>query len=209
MDTIKHTNSGKAKPFKGSGMKGESLFHTFIINVVARELEVISANYGKRLSYISKAKDDRLLAVAGALAVEDALDSLLIAYIPKYKILKDNKDITFAIKTDLMRSLKLIPAHLLRAVEVIRKIRNEFAHELHIDHFDLISTRNKDELTRIFIELHPEDDANSYVLSRMFGTIISGLLACFGAYASNLRLAREYIYSEDFQGQIREIIKAT
>ncbi len=90
MGTIKHDSSGKAKPFKGSGKKGESLFPNFFTQAVSKEVELIDENYTKYLSYIRRAKDDRLLAIVGALAVEEALDSLLRAYIPKYEILQRN-----------------------------------------------------------------------------------------------------------------------
>lgn len=208
METIKHGSSRKAKPFKGSGKKGESLFHNFFIEAVAKEKEVelINKNYTRHLSYIRRAKDDRLLAIVGALAIEEALDSLLRAYIPKYKILQD-KRLNIPMKIDLVHSLKLIPAHLLGAVAVIGKIRNEFAHELDKDDFNSVSVKMKDKLIKIFKELHPENNINSYSISMMFSTTISGILASFGAYASNLKLAKEYIYSDDFLLKIQEIVK--
>jgi len=158
---------------------------------------------------MSRAKDDRLLAIVGALVIEEALDSLLIAYIPKYKILhREDHDITFAMKIKLVRSLKLIPAHLLNAVDVIRDIRNEFVHKLDKDDFNSVSVKRKDKLIRICKELHPEDNVNSYSISYMFDTTIRGILVCFGAYASNLKLAKEYIYSDDFFLKIKEIVKS-
>ncbi len=193
-----------AKLFKGSGKKGQSLFHTFIIEVVEKELRLISDNYTRHLSYLGKAKDDRPKAIVGFLAIEEALDSLLRAYIPKYDIL----EISIRTKVALAHSLKLIPAHLLEAVDAIRRIRNEFAHELHKDDFNSLTKENKDRLIKIFKELHPNDDVNSYSTSGMFSTTISGLLVCFGAYASNLKLAKEYIYSDDFFLKIKEIVKS-
>ena len=204
MVITKHGNSGNAKPFKGSGEKGQSLFHTFIIQVAEKELGLMNDNYARHLSYLSKAKDDRLLAIVGALAVEEALDSLLRAYIPKYEIL----DINMRTKTNLARSLTLIPAHLLEAVDAIREIRNEFAHYLQKDDFNFLTKKRKDRLIKIFKELHPNNDVNSYSTSGMFSTTISGLLVCFGAYASNLKLAKEYIYSDDFFLKIKEIAKS-
>ncbi len=208
MVTIKHDSSGKERPFKNSGKKGESLFPNFITKAAARELELINKNYTRHLSYMSRAKDDRLLAIVGALAVEEALDSLLIAYIPDYKVLhREDHDITFSMKMNLMRSLKLIPSHLLDTVDIIGKIRNEFAHELDKDDFNSVSVKKKDKFIKIFKELHPKDDVNNYSMSYMFDTTIRGILVCFGAYASNLKIAKEYIYSDGFFQKIGEIVK--
>jgi len=208
MGTTKNNNSGNAKPFKGSGKKGQSLFHTFIIEVVEKELSLISDNYIRQLSYIQKAKDDRLLAIVGALTIEDALDILLKAYIPEYKIFYDNGRMSFYVKIKLAQSLKLIPVHLLEAVTIIHGIRNQFAHNLHQDDFGSLPEKKKDGLVKIFKKLNPEDDANTYSPSKMFSTTVSGLLVCFGVYASNLKLAKEYIYSDDFSLKIKEIVKS-
>ena len=43
---------------------------------------------------------------------------------------------------------------------------------------------------------------------KIVATTISGLLVCFGAYASNLKLAKGYIYSDDFFLKIKEIVKS-
>ena len=202
-------NSGNAKPFKGSGVKGQSLFHTFIIQVAEKELKLINENYIRHLSYIRKAEDDRLLAIVGALAVEEALDSLLRAYIPEYKILDDKDRLSFYVKIKLARSLKLIPTHLLKAVDTIREIRNEFSHKLHKDDFNSLAKGKKDRLIKIFKELHPDDDVNSYSTPHIFSTTISGLLVSLGVYSSNLRLAKEYIYGDDFFLKIKEIAEST
>ena len=204
MGINKHENSGKAKLVISSGKKGQSLFHVFLIDVVKKEIKLISDNYDRHLSYLGKAKDDRLTAIVGLLAVEEALDSLLRAYIPKYGIL----DFTMVTKVNLARSLKLIPEHLLEAADAIRIIRNEFAHELHKDDFNSLTLKVKDRLIKIFTEMHPDDDVNSYSIFDIFYTTISSLLVCFGAYASNLKVAKEYIYSDDFFLKIKEIVKS-
>ena len=52
-----------------------------------------------------------------------------------------------------------------------------------------------------------KDDVNSQSLASMFSTIVIGLLICFGAYASNLKVAKEYIYSDEFFSKIKQIAK--
>ena len=142
MGITKSNNSRNATPFKGSGEKGQSLFHTFIINIAEKELKYINDNYSRLLSFLGQTKEDRLVAIVGYLFIEEAVDNLLRAYIPKYNLLEDNK-ISFWVKLSLAHSLTLIPKHLLNAVEGIRIIRNEFAHELHKNTFDSLPDGKK------------------------------------------------------------------
>ncbi len=202
-----NNNSESPKLTDISGKKGQSLFHAFITRVAGKDLKLMSDNYERQLDYIKRAKDDRLLAIVGALTVEDALDILLKAYIPEYKIFYDDGRMSFYVKIKLAQSLKLIPLHLLDATEIIHRIRNKFAHNLHQSDFNSLPEKTKDGLVKIFKKISPEDDANSCSTSEMFSITVTGLLIGFGVYASNLKLAKEYIYSDEFFLKIGERFK--
>ncbi len=197
----------KGEYVRGSGEKGDSLFHILILNIVAKDIELLNERYTKHLILLREAKDERLQAIVGSLAVEDVLDSLLEAYIPKYnKYLKKNEDFTFSLKTELARSLKLIPTHLINAIDIIRQTRNEFAHNLDIQNFDALPERRKTDILKRAHNIHPEDNIDE-PLSIIFGELVSSLLAIIGAYSTNVKVARDYIYSDDFYEVIREKAK--
>jgi hypothetical protein len=112
-----------------SGHKGESLFtEPLLIYFRHNPLPELFLK-------IQGMNDDRLLAITTALIVEERLDALLSSFLPKYPRLKKADGFTFAMKISLAEALALIPPEILRAASIIRKIRNEFAHQLEIDSF--------------------------------------------------------------------------
>ncbi|MCK5380643.1 MAG: hypothetical protein KAJ81_04175 [Candidatus Latescibacteria bacterium] len=86
--------------------------------------------------YIARWEDDRLFAIGGALLVENDIDEIAAAIMPKYKDLRDKSDFTFAMKIEVVRALRLLPSRILNSADCIRKIRNEFAHDLSVDTFE-------------------------------------------------------------------------
>src|SRR5260370_4607560 len=69
--------------------------------------------------------DDRLFAIVTALVVEDRLDVLLAAFLPRYKRLTDAADCTFSVKIALLEAVAFIPTKIAGAATLIRQIRNE------------------------------------------------------------------------------------
>ncbi len=90
------------------------------------------------LDHLYAVKDERALVLVGALLVENAIDDLLLAFMPGYKKLSDNREFTFSMKTELAKTLGLCPPELFVSVDIVRKIRNDFAHQLTIDTFSKI-----------------------------------------------------------------------
>jgi hypothetical protein len=74
--------------------------------------------------------DDRLIAVVGALLVERATDDLLGSIMPSYKALKSRREVTHSIKIEILRALALVPTSILGHADLVRKIRNDFAHDI-------------------------------------------------------------------------------
>ena len=190
---------------RSSGKKGQSLFHMFIINFAEKDIQSIASNHNRYLSYINKVKDDRLLVMVSFLSLQDALSTLLKSYIPEYEKL-ELRYLSQMVKQ--ARSLNLIPSYLLDAASIINTIRNKFAHNIEIDNFDSLEAKEKEDLTRLFRHLNPEDDIRTTPISDRFSIMVENLLIIFGVYASNLNVAREYIYSNDFRQKMKEIAKS-
>lgn len=79
---------------------------------------------------------DRAMAVCGALVLEQSLNNLLSTWIPGFHALDEERESTFAFKVELARACQLVPEHLVAAIGPIRKLRNEFAHDLELASFD-------------------------------------------------------------------------
>jgi hypothetical protein len=125
------------------GKEGESLFTKPLFRFFAEN--PLPELYRKTGSL----NDDRLLAIVTALIVEDRIDAALGSFLPRYRKLAENTDFTFSMKIALCEALGQIPPSILSAANTLRKIRNEFAHNLDITSFDGI----KDSLMKALITL--------------------------------------------------------
>ena len=112
-----------------SGKKGESLFTEPLLRLFTEN--PLPELYRKTGSL----NDDRLLAIVTALIVEDRIDAALGSFLPKYQKLAESTDFTFSMKIALCEALGQIPSSILTAATIIRKFRNEFAHNLGITSF--------------------------------------------------------------------------
>lgn len=124
-----------------SGKEGESLFTKPLLRFFKEN--PLPELYRKTGSL----NDDRLLAIVTALIIEDRIDAALGSFLPKYRKLTENTDFTFSLKIALCEALGQIPPSILNAANTLRKIRNEFAHNLDITSF----TGIKESLTRALI----------------------------------------------------------
>jgi len=95
----------------------------------------IKENLETLIKKISKISDDRAIALVGALVIENLIDALLQAILPKYSIL-NTRDFSFYHKIKLCKALSLIPNTYLNGAIVIKDIRNDFAHDLNITSFN-------------------------------------------------------------------------
>jgi len=190
------------------GRKGESLFHRPVICFIQEDFKRIKEQHEGYQRLIEGAKEERLLALIGALSMEEALDLFLGAYIPDYRRLEKQRDFTPFIKIELACSLRIIPMHILDAAVLINSVRNKFAHELNIDHFDSLDNGTQDNLKQKHGVFFPDNTNTSLTVKDMFINIVEAVIVGLGIYASHLRAAKEYIYGASFSQQLVERIKA-
>lgn len=108
--------------------------------------------------------DHRSLALLGALVLEHHLDSMLSAFMPKYKKLTDKSDsFTLSLKIAMLSALHLIPEHLTGCADVVKDVRNAFAHKLELDSFENLDGTIRDRIKTRCIEIH----GTSYVKSKL------------------------------------------
>ena len=190
------------------GKKGGSLFHHPSIWVFEKDVKRISDQYESYQKFLEGTKEERLLALIGALSMEEALDLFLGAYLPDYSRLEESRDFSLSMKIDLAHSLRLIPTHILHTADLVRAIRNKFAHDLSIDCFDsLDNNKFKNKLRVRFKELFPDNTNTSLAIKDMFISIVEAVILGLGIYASHLMAAKEYIYSDAFLKEFDKRIK--
>jgi len=196
-----------------SGKKGESLFYNAdmfnSLLVMNDNVITISKQLTRYITLVNKAKEERLLALIAAMSIEEALDSLLSAYIPDYKRIPKKKDFTSSMKIEIAKSLRLIPRHIMNTANLVRAIRNEFAHDLSIDSFDSLNEKNfKNKLKARFKEFFPEEDISNMALNELFAQIVQSVVSALELYKYYSKAAKEYIYSEDFINELDKRIKS-
>ena len=106
------------------GRAGDSLFSTPFLQFF-RENE-LSPLFQK----VERLDDHRLLAVITALVVENRVDRINAAFLPQYTRLIENSDFVFSTKIALLEALNFVPLYITMSAHCLRRIRNEFAHNL-------------------------------------------------------------------------------
>lgn len=101
----------------------------------------------------SELHDDRLLALVTALIVENRLDVALSSFLPCYSELKNSVDFTFSMKTKLAEALSFIPVRILKSANILRLIRNEFAHGLEKDSFEQLKPKLRTSVVNLRSEI--------------------------------------------------------
>ena len=82
---------------------------------------------------VNDTKDERSFVLLMTLVIEFHIDSIFRAFFPKNKEILENTNLTFSLKIEILKSLELLPESIFKFVDIVRKIRNEFAHNVKID----------------------------------------------------------------------------
>jgi hypothetical protein len=118
-----------AKPLVIGGEKGDAAFTEPFIEWSQAEQDL--PGFLKR---IKATGDDRSFTILTAVVVERYAEELLTSLAPSFAD-KANLGFTFSQKLQILRALQLIPPHIIRAADLIRKIRNDFAHNINTEVF--------------------------------------------------------------------------
>jgi hypothetical protein len=118
------------------GPASETLFHrarTWALT--AGKAAELQTSLDSLLGHVASLADDRLLALLGALVLENAVDRLAGGILPGYEDIRNNSDFSFSMRTAIARSLRLAPQRLFTSVDAVRAVRNDFAHNLDLKLF--------------------------------------------------------------------------
>ncbi len=172
------------------GIKGKSLF---IEPVVAMQA---SPDMVPSYTLIQDAKDDRSKVILGALVVEANLDHLLATWMPGFVKLSKSKDFTFSLKTETLRAMELIPPHILDAVDLIRGIRNHFAHNLNIATLSDLDHSGADKIKNGYSAIFGTN--STAAIEKQFHDIATFATQALRAYGSNIKLLRDSLTSDNY-----------
>ena len=148
-------------------------------------------------------EDERLLALVGALCTELALDRFIISYCPGFSHCISKRDFTFSVKTNIARSFKIIPARIFTGCDLVRGIRNEFAHNLDVKCLSDVSDKLLRKISPQLGEFQKYDWA-SEARSKQFTTLVGFVTCALGVYRGHVQIVREFLEAEGTLSVIRE-----
>jgi hypothetical protein len=155
---------------------------------------------------VNETKDERSFVLLMAMVVEFHLDSVIKAFFPKHVILLENLSFTFSLKIDLIKSLVIIPESVITFTDLIRRIRNEFAHNINIDKLEELKENTKgrkliNKLDNLCVQFKDEmtysnDGNNSY--REKFKDIADFANNALREYEPSIALLRNEIEGKEF-----------
>jgi len=151
------------------------------------------------LDKVSKLGDDRLVAMTGELLVENAVDSVLQAFMPTFK--ETFKRPSFYTKIEFARALTLCPSHLFDSAHSIREIRNDFAHNLEVANFSMVSPKRIEKLRAQYrlYDWYTPPRIDSMNTAQVFIGLTYEISIVLHAYALQTAILRRYLHDEGFQ----------
>lgn len=183
-----------------NGPEEESLFHqtkTWCINEnTPKELQNTIVNILKNVGDLDK---DRHLVLVGSLLVENAIDQYLSAVIPGYKSMRIQN---YSLKINLAKSIRLCPLFLFSCAHVIRKIRNDFVHDLSVDDFSKADPKNVAQLSSNLLKF--DRTATLGTTSDNFRNVVIFLTIGLQLYTYHVKRLNDFIRSKEILQPLKE-----
>jgi hypothetical protein len=190
-------------PLNAKCQKGEAVFYdttvfsTSAINEIGNEMKLKITSY---FQHIVKLKDDRLLVLISDLLLENTIDNYLSAIMPTYKEnISDNKrDFTFYSKICIAKALKLSPQKFFDGADVVRKIRNEFAHNIETATFEALKPKLTDEIKNVLKTYYPIKSPTDKTLQEQFKSLTMCTYIALNATVENIRSLNSFLRDDIF-----------
>ena len=149
--------------------------------------------------------DERSKVLLAALASEAVMGKVLETLMPQYWQVFDKKwDMSFAAKTKVLEAFAIVPKHITEAANVVRAIRNEFAHDLTVEKLGDLDNKFKKKMQDYYErrEFDPKDKHDD--LGHVFESI--ALIATVGlsTYLPLVRDLKEAIRDPAFETKLRK-----
>ncbi len=140
------------------------------------------------LKKVRDAGDDRSMVLVSAMVCETYIDRLLAILLPKYsRLLDDAGNFTLSTKIKLLESFEIIPLHLTRAADLVRQIRNAFAHNLEVSSLSDVDPKLLRKLRGLYDERKIRTDIGPDDLSNLFSVVSYLATSVLYAYRESFR----------------------
>lgn len=167
---------------------------------------------GKFYKRVNETKDERSFVILMALIVEFHIDSVIRAFFPENKEILGNQNLTFDLKISILKSLKILPVSIFDFSDLVRRIRNEFAHKIEIDKIVELKKYKKGEKLinklndfcyqyKDFLKYSKNNDID---YRKKFKDIANFANNALREYEPSVRIVREEITKKEF---LQKIIK--
>ncbi|MEH2419750.1 MAG: DUF4145 domain-containing protein [Nostoc sp.] len=154
--------------------------------------------------------EHRLLAIITALLIETRLDNLLGLFLPRYSKLLNASNFTFSMKINLLEALNFVPPSITTSAHCLRKIRNEFAHDLSKVDFSSIEEPLKRSLRSLCENAYRGKETpvlGERPLFDAFKQLSFFYIVGLDAYTINRKVLRDEISREDFINNLDQLVK--
>jgi len=185
------------------GQAGETLFWHLKGWLVRDREDAIQQRLDELWENYKEVQDERLLALVGALCIEASLDNLLSRFAPQYDVLLDNVDVTFSVKIGIARALRLIPSKILNSCDLVRGIRNDFAHNLGVSQFRELERKRLDKLGP-YVKLFNTGERNWEDWPALYRDMIGFTAVGLIAYALQIEALRDYLGTDEFRRHFKD-----
>ena len=161
---------------------------------------------------VNNSPDDRSFVVLMTLIVEFHIDSVYKCFFPGYKEILETIDFTLSLKIKILKGLKLVPDSIFNLADLVRAIRNEFAHNVEIDNIAQLKnySRGKKLISKLDSLCHQYQEYCIYSkndkenLREKFKDIANFVNSSLREYESSIQLLRQEIDKDSFINKIIE-----
>jgi hypothetical protein len=186
------------------GPPGESVFcHLVVWCITAESLEILQTELNDQFVHVRDANDDRLLALVSALVVENAVDGLLSALMPGYTALRNRMDITFSMRIQIAKAMRIIPSRILGCADFVRRVRNMFAHNLSIKSFDQLEPCELQSMMDRLSQYDP-DLLTDKSHAEVFEQLVVWTAVALRAYSLQVAALGEFVRTEEFMSGLKQ-----
>lgn len=189
------------------GPIGESIFDRPIWWCLNEESRgEFMARLTQSLEHIIRIHDERLLLITGALLIEGSIDNLLSDFLPGYNALKENRDFSFSLKIALAKAAELCPASLFNYANLIRNMRNEFAHNLATSTIDQLPNKHIQTLNQFLTQISASYDLSENNFIKCLD-LISDTIFGIEIYRSSVQKLNRMIRDTEIEELMRNYYK--
>jgi len=188
-----------------TGMQGESVFHQPVgdlMTAIADQFE--SDGMLSTVNRMASYGDERSKVLLAALASEAVVDKILGVFMPLYQPLRRTN---IYLKIQILEALALVPKHLTDAADLIREVRNQFAHKLTVEKLSDIDDGPRGnvvvKMQRYCVQLGIESEAKLHDRTFIFETIAEIATTGLWTYLPLVRDLNSVVRDHALEKQLR------